>query len=710
MPPGFPQPSMRSPVFTIFAALQRGLRWVFGAALATTLQAQVPQIIGYQGRVVVEGVNFDSATAGHPGVFKFALVNADGTETFWSNDGTSVAGSAPTAGVALAVTKGLYSVLLGDANPPLAMVPIGPAVFAHADVRLRVWFDDGVNGVQLLTPDQRIAAVGYALMAGNVAEGAITGTQLAPGAVGSAHLAIGAVQAGNLALGAVGSSHLALGAVQAGNLALGAVGTSHLAAGAVQAANLAEGAVDNAKLLTPSLTIATGHGLAGGGTLSLGGSIAVSIPDGGISSLLLGPGAALANIGSSGQNLALTGIPTFAGASLLDTGVGLNKPGLVLDRGIAPKGRLTFQKTSTDPLWSGLVLSVNADWNDTTGYAKDDPARSQSIFQMEYEWSELGYPVNEINWTSAGRRLWYSWGRADDFTKASVQWFAPTGIVVPAYDTSGVPEFLVEGYKAADAAVQIVLQNDNTADVSAATQIVLRGAGTSPVNWSLGTDRYSTGADNFYIQQADAPRIFFTPSGDVGIGTTAPSAKLDVVGTVNATAFTVGGASLVAKPSESFFAADLPAYNDAPKTTAIYKLIKHLQCDDGVASPALQVYLDPSRWAGRNVKVACVAAANGASGGNFRWQAAIAYRNTPLDGTSTVGLNGGDGDGTAWPGDYVTTAAPGAADAYKLLESGAFTIPANATGLCLTFAMLRADAADTNTDTAYVLEIRLTEQ
>ncbi len=150
--------------------------------------------------------------------------------------------------------------------------------------------------------------------------------------------------------------------------------------------------------------------------------------------------------------------------------------------------------------------------------------------------------------------------------------------------------------------------------------------------------------------------------------------------------------------------------NGAPKTTPTYKLIKHLQCADGASSPGLQVFLNPSRWAGRNVKIACVVAADGISGGDFRWQAAISYRNTPLDGLSTVGLNGGDGDGTAWPGDYITTTAPAAADAYKLLESGAFTIPGNATGLCLTFAMLRADAADTNTDTAYVLEIRLTEQ
>ena len=57
----------------------------------------MPQVISYEGRVAVEGVNFDSTTAGHAGLFKFALVSPDGTQTYWSNDGSSVAGSAPTA-------------------------------------------------------------------------------------------------------------------------------------------------------------------------------------------------------------------------------------------------------------------------------------------------------------------------------------------------------------------------------------------------------------------------------------------------------------------------------------------------------------------------------------------------------------------------------------------------------------------------------------
>ncbi len=240
--------------------------FVATALLITTLSAQVPQLINYQGRVAVDGVNFDGA-----GSFKFALVDGgtsvtpsvstatgttvvnsgfvtgitithggqgyitapavtisgDGTGatatatltgdvvsgiiidspgsgyngaatvsfeappapiesieyvTYWSNDGTSNDGSEPSAAVSLPVKKGLYSVLLGDANlPNMTIVPA--TIFANPDVRLRVWFDDGVKGVQQLTPDQRIAAVGYAVMAGTVADGAITSAKLAPNAV-----------------------------------------------------------------------------------------------------------------------------------------------------------------------------------------------------------------------------------------------------------------------------------------------------------------------------------------------------------------------------------------------------------------------------------------------------------------------------------------------------------------------------------------------
>jgi formylglycine-generating enzyme required for sulfatase activity len=151
---------------------------LFAAALtaASLLSAQVPQLLNYQGRVAVgaPAVYFEGT-----GAFKFALVDADGFTSYWSNDGTSYAGSEPSAAVDLLVAKGVYSVLLGD---ELLMQPIPHSVFANSDVHLRVWFDDGVNGSQLITPDRRIAAVGYAMVASEaltVADGAIASAQLA---------------------------------------------------------------------------------------------------------------------------------------------------------------------------------------------------------------------------------------------------------------------------------------------------------------------------------------------------------------------------------------------------------------------------------------------------------------------------------------------------------------------------------------------------
>lgn len=215
------------------------------AVIPVTSLHAVPLIISYQGRVAVGSTNFNG-----PAAFKFALIDASGTTTYWSNNGTSVAGSEPSAAVTLTVTNGLYSVLLGDATLT-NMTAIPSSVFSNDFVRLRVWFNDGINGSQLLAPDQRIAAVGYAMMAASVPSGAITSTMIANGAVGSTQLATNAVQSSNIAAGAVGSTQLAANAVQSSKIAAGAVGSTQIAAGAVGSTQLAAGAVTFSDLAKP---------------------------------------------------------------------------------------------------------------------------------------------------------------------------------------------------------------------------------------------------------------------------------------------------------------------------------------------------------------------------------------------------------------------------------------------------------------------------
>ncbi len=129
-------------------------------------------------------------------------------ETFWSNDGTSSGGSAPAAFVALPIDQGLFAVLLG--NTALSNMNTLPAsVFTNADARLRIWFNDGVQGFMKLSPDQPLGAVGYAMMAGGLPLGAVTAQNIAVGTIDGSRLANGTITSNQLAAGSVHVSHLA---------------------------------------------------------------------------------------------------------------------------------------------------------------------------------------------------------------------------------------------------------------------------------------------------------------------------------------------------------------------------------------------------------------------------------------------------------------------------------------------------------------------
>ena len=151
-------------------------------AEVTSPNFHVPHIINYEGWVESGAVNFDGT-----GQFKFALVNHPASTTYWSNDNTSVAGSEPVTSVSIPVSDGLYSVMLGQTT----LTAIPNAAFRHHDVRLRVWFNDGIHGFRHITPDERFVAVPYAMQAGEVQAGAITAASIAPGAVGTSQLASG---------------------------------------------------------------------------------------------------------------------------------------------------------------------------------------------------------------------------------------------------------------------------------------------------------------------------------------------------------------------------------------------------------------------------------------------------------------------------------------------------------------------------------------
>ena len=127
---------------------------VVAVVSVSALAVGVPQQINYQARIEANGVPFDGV-----GQFKFAIVDQAGTNTYWSNDGTSVGGNAPSNAVALNVSGGLLNAMLGNASYP-NMVPIAVPTFSRADAHVRMWFG-GADGTTLerLSPDRPLGSV-----------------------------------------------------------------------------------------------------------------------------------------------------------------------------------------------------------------------------------------------------------------------------------------------------------------------------------------------------------------------------------------------------------------------------------------------------------------------------------------------------------------------------------------------------------------------
>jgi hypothetical protein len=133
-----------------------------GPPIRPDLQAGAPTVVSYQGRVAV-----DDSPYGGTGYFKFAVVDAAGDTTHWSNDGTSTDGAEPTEAVPLSISEGLFNVLLGDTDLSGMSAPLTSVAFEGSDRYLRVWFSEtGAAGTfTQLSPDRRVAAVPYALQA-----------------------------------------------------------------------------------------------------------------------------------------------------------------------------------------------------------------------------------------------------------------------------------------------------------------------------------------------------------------------------------------------------------------------------------------------------------------------------------------------------------------------------------------------------------------
>jgi hypothetical protein len=193
--------------------------------------------------------------------------------TFWSNDGTSSAGSEPATAVSLPVTNGLLMVALGDTT--LAnMTPINTSLFSQPNLQLRIWFNDGTNGPAELNPIQNLTPAPYAIVAQSASSlvGTLPAMQLS-GVVSNAQLANNSISV-NAGTGLGGGGAVALG----GSTTLNNTGVLSITGDADITASATNGAVILGSTATNADTTNTivkrdGSGNFSAGTITLAGAL-----------------------------------------------------------------------------------------------------------------------------------------------------------------------------------------------------------------------------------------------------------------------------------------------------------------------------------------------------------------------------------------------------------------------------------------------------
>ena len=115
-------------------------------------------ILPHQGRVSVSGTPFDGNAS-----FQFALVDQAGN-VVWNHEGGNVT-TTPTSVLTLEVVNGFYKCSLGDTSIN-GMSSLSSDLFdINNQLSLRIWFNDGIYGLQQLGTDQPLHVAPYALSA-----------------------------------------------------------------------------------------------------------------------------------------------------------------------------------------------------------------------------------------------------------------------------------------------------------------------------------------------------------------------------------------------------------------------------------------------------------------------------------------------------------------------------------------------------------------
>jgi len=142
--------------------------------------ADIPMMLNYQGHV---SYAYDSdAPVNDNGYFKFAIVDPNGTTTYWSNDGTSTTGNEPDNALTIPVTEGFFTIKLGN-DYLTNMTALPASAFAQQNIYVRVWFSTDNINFEKLSPDTQIISSGFAYKAQTVVDNAISTTIIQDGTI-----------------------------------------------------------------------------------------------------------------------------------------------------------------------------------------------------------------------------------------------------------------------------------------------------------------------------------------------------------------------------------------------------------------------------------------------------------------------------------------------------------------------------------------------
>ena len=129
---------------------------LFAIVTGQKAKAAPPQILPYQACATANDTAVSGAVSS-----KFAICDSTDT-TLWSNDDSSISCDEPSNAINTNANDGCYNYRLGNTDDGMTAIPATVFSDNTLSTKLCVWFNDGSNGFQALSPCISLSSIAYA--------------------------------------------------------------------------------------------------------------------------------------------------------------------------------------------------------------------------------------------------------------------------------------------------------------------------------------------------------------------------------------------------------------------------------------------------------------------------------------------------------------------------------------------------------------------